>query len=109
MKRVRHDYPERKMLHRAKARAKKRNIIFDIIADDIIIPDNCPVLGIPIKVGEKLFGNNSPSLDRIDPSKGYVRGNIVVMSYRANRIKNDSTLNELEKIVEWLRDHNRFI
>jgi hypothetical protein len=97
MRRAREKYPERKMLSRAKDRARKLGLPFEITVDDIVVPKICPVLGIPLRVGEELFTDNSPSLDRIDPQRGYVKDNVVVLPYRANRIKNNGTLEELEK------------
>jgi hypothetical protein len=47
--------------------------------------------------------DNSPSLDRINPEKGYVRGNIAIISYRANRMKADGTADEHRLIAEWIR------
>ena len=62
-----------------------------------------PILIFGYTNKEKVNRKNSPSLDRIIPSKGYVKGNIMIISYRANRIKNDSTIEELEKITSFLR------
>jgi hypothetical protein len=95
-----------KCLHMwARARAKKNGIRFTIIESDIIIPQRCPVLGIRLRsrTGRTGACNTSPTLDRIDTRKGYVRGNICVISWRANCIKRDATLEELEKITTWLR------
>jgi hypothetical protein len=73
---------------------------------DVSVPDVCPVLGIPLKVvSGKGFTDNSPSLDRIVPSLGYVPGNVVVISMRANRIKSDASLAELKKIVEFYQPY----
>lgn len=92
----------------ARLRAKARGLDFDLQPDDVFIPERCPVLGIPIisqmgsgrpRKGQRL--DSSPSLDRIDNSKGYVRGNVVIISYRANRIKSDASIEELRKIVEF--------
>lgn len=97
--------PGRVMWYRARARARRKDIPFDIEQRDVVTPAVCPVLGIPIACGDVGRGyptDNSPSLDRIDPSRGYVRGNIVVMSMRANRIKNDATLAELRALVAYL-------
>ena len=91
----------------AKRRAKKKGFEFNITLDDIPqIPDVCPVLGIPIiiNVGEHCPSDNSPSLDRIDSSKGYIKGNIRIISNRANRIKADATAEELRKV---LNDYER--
>ncbi len=91
------------LLKRARDRAKEKNIPFDITAEDITIPETCPVLGIQLQLGEKVVCNNSPSLDRIKPELGYVKGNIQVLSYRANTLKNNATVEELQKVLEHLK------
>ena len=72
--------PEKGLLKTAKHRAIKRGIEFNIDLSDIVIPDVCPILGIPLVIADgtgKAGGRmNSPSLDRIDNTKGYVKGNI---------------------------------
>jgi len=74
----------------AKFRAKKYNLPFDLDISDVIVPEICPILGIKLVFGHsKGCQSSSPSLDRIVPSKGYVRGNVVVISFRANRLKCD--------------------
>lgn len=97
------------MLRSAKERAKAKGIPFDITIDDFSIPDKCPLLGIELKssTGKKSSGatGNSPSLDRIRPELGYVKGNVWVISYRANMIKNNASLEELELLVKNLKDH----
>ncbi len=85
-----------KYLHKyAKSRAKKRNLEFNIEVSDIIIPEKCPYLGNDLVIG--VNGNNkySPSLDRIDPTKGYIKGNIQVVSRLYNSMKWDSSKEEL--------------
>ncbi len=94
--------PRKGMLQRTKARAKKRGIPFGLTSEDIVIPEFCPVLGILLSPN-KIRGDNSPSLDRIVTELGYVKGNVAVISWRANKIKSNATLEELEKIVKWLR------
>lgn len=84
------------LFQRAKARAKKYNIKFTITEEDIKIPKFCPLLHIKIQVGGSK--DYSPSLDRINFKHGYIASNIHVVSWRANRIKNDATLDELIKI-----------
>ena len=92
---------EYRMLTRAKSRAKIGNIPFNLTLEDISIPDTCPLLGIPIKVQPKKgYHPNSPSLDKIIPEKGYIKGNVWVISNRANTLKNDATLTELKTLVE---------
>jgi hypothetical protein len=95
--------PERMMWHRAKKRAQAANVPFSIALGDIVIPKTCPVLGIPLFQSSKGRSDNSPSLDRRNPQWGYVPGNIAVISFRANRIKNDSTVQELEKLLRWMK------
>ena len=79
----------------AKKRAELLSLPFDIEISDVVIPTHCPCLGIEITAGEEGGIYNSPSIDRIVPSRGYVKDNIWVISYKANRIKNDATPDEL--------------
>lgn len=83
------------LLSAARRRAKKKGLDFNIEISDIIIPDVCPVLGVVIDRTAKKWGDNSPSLDRRDSRKGYVKGNVRVISLRANRLKGDATSREL--------------
>jgi len=95
---------ERKILYRAKASAKKKGIDFNLDLSDIEIPEFCPVLGLRLEVNRgKGYHFESPSLDKIDPKKGYVKGNVRVISARANLLKSDATVEELEKVLEDLR------
>lgn len=90
--------PRTDMLIAAKGRSKKNNLQFSLTKEDIIIPLICPVLGIPLFVGSGKRSDNSPTIDRIDNNKGYTKDNIIVISYRANELKRDASLEELEKI-----------
>lgn len=87
----------------ARNRARKRGVPFEIEPSDIQVPTHCPILGVELVVAKGRFNENSPSLDRKDPSKGYVPGNVAVISFRANLIKNDATAEELEKVLNWMR------
>lgn len=92
----------------AKARAKKYGLDFSISTSDVVIPTQCPVLGIPLIPLSGKFAHNSPSIDRIDNKKGYVKGNIIVVSFRANSLKKDATIEELSKVAEfYLKLENR--
>lgn len=90
----------RSIFNNAKARARKMNIDFNIEIDDIIIPKICPVLNIEILSipANTKAAHNSASIDRIDNTKGYVKGNIRIISFRANCLKSDATLNEIKMI-----------
>lgn len=98
--------PVKYLLQTAKSRAKNSGLDFNIDESDILIPDICPVLCIPlfIRQGSKDSGKNpnNPSLDRIDSSKGYIKGNVQVISWRANDLKKDGTLEEFIKLVEFM-------
>ena len=93
-------------LTQAKARARKRGYSSDLTIDDVGIPERCPVFGIPLDVAAETNADNLPSIDRKDPSKGYVKGNVWVISWRANRLKNNATLEELKMLVAAL-EHQR--
>ena len=85
----------------AKQRSKKYNIPFNLELNDIVIPDVCPVLGIQLVQGDGVSFDGSPTVDRILPQLGYTKGNIIIISMKANRIKNNATLNELKKVYEY--------
>jgi hypothetical protein len=89
------------MLRNSQIRAKTKNIEFSITESDICIPDVCPVLGIPLYRCKRENWNNSPSIDRIDNSKGYIKNNIIVVSRRANSLKKDATIEELQKLAKF--------
>jgi hypothetical protein len=90
--------PEFSLLRGAKARAKKKGIPISITKEDIDIPEVCPVLGTPFERGTPY----AASLDRVDNNKGYVEGNIQVLSLKANKMKADATQEELERFAQWI-------
>jgi hypothetical protein len=94
----------RMMLSRCKQRAIAKGMEFNLEVSDISIPKQCPILGIPLAVGTGNGGSpNSPSLDRINNSLGYIKGNVQVISKRANQIKLDASYEEIAKVADWLR------
>ena len=94
--------PEKSLLIAARARAKRLGIPFSITLADVVVPAKCPALGCRIVRGIGKPTDFSPTIDRLDPTKGYVPGNIAVISHRANRIKNDATVYEMRRIAEWM-------
>lgn len=103
------DHPEKRIYTSVKSRAKKTNVVFNIEVSDIKIPDKCPILNIPIIKEFKGNGNsnkgprsNSPSIDRIDNTKGYIKGNIQVISNRANVMKNSASPEQLLQFAFWV-------
>lgn len=94
--------PEGYLREKAKERAKKFGRDFDITAADIVIPVLCPVFGIPLRRAAGKPDDNSPSLDRIDNSKGYVKGNVCVISHKANSLKRHLTLDDLDRLRNYM-------
>lgn len=84
------------MLNRARKRAEKYNLEFNLEYSDIIIPEKCPILEVPLELGTKNNYEYTPSIDRIDNSKGYIKGNIQIISKKANSMKNLASLEELK-------------
>jgi hypothetical protein len=103
--------PAALMVRAKRRRAKQDGIEFSITAKDISVPKYCPVLGLELRmnIGGTGPADNSPSIDRKDPTRGYVPGNVQVISFRANTLKNNATIEELEKLVAFLkRQDTRF-
>jgi len=97
------DYYKRDLLNHIRYRAKKKGIPFNIDISDIDIPEFCPVFGCKLKYNTRRGSPDSPSVDRIIPEKGYVKGNVVVVSTRANIIKNNATLAEIERVYKYYK------
>ena len=91
------------LLRAAKQRARIKGLDFNIDITDINLPNKCPLLDIPLNSFYGKATDNSYSIDRIDSSKGYVKGNVWVTSKRANTLKGNATLEELELLVKNLR------
>lgn len=96
-----------KRWHSRKTHAKEKGIEFTVSLEYVtsIAPDVCPILNIPLSwcVRSKTVTDNSPSIDRIDPSKGYIEGNVVWLSGKANRIKNSGTAEEHLAIYNFMK------
>jgi len=99
--------PARQLLIRLRTRARVRGLAFSITLEDILpLPSHCPILGVELRSGKYPNDPHAYSVDRIDSSKGYIPGNVAVISSRANRIKNDGSAEEHERIAAWMRDQN---
>jgi hypothetical protein len=102
-RRYANEKPEKALLYEARKRAKKFGLPITIADTDIVIPEFCPILGIKLVRGSADDNRDAcPSLDRVNPELGYVPGNIAVISYRANRIKNNGTSEEHRRIADWM-------
>lgn len=92
------------LVYDARARAKRNGIPCDITAEDLEWPTNCPVFGVELLYARGAEGGrrtNSATLDRRDNTKGYVKGNVFVISHRANRIKSDATPAEIAALARY--------
>ena len=99
----------KKYLNNARNRAKRDSVPFDITYEylESIATDECPVYGIVFEWGSSNLGKgktkeNCPTLDRILPDKGYVKGNVAFISYKANRIKDNGTMQDHYAIADWI-------
>jgi hypothetical protein len=92
--------PVKHLLYAAKQRSRNFGLAYNLSEEDLTIPEFCPILGIRIEIG---LGDkySSPSIDRVKPELGYVKGNVAIMSLRANQIKGTATLAELKSLVNF--------
>lgn len=101
------DYRLQMLINASKQRAKLNDREHDITVEDIkaIYPVDgcCPIFGLKLEFNGAGFRDNSPSIDRIDSTKGYTRDNVQVISWKANRIKGASSLQDLEMMVAYLK------
>lgn len=89
-------HPEQYLLNRAKANASQKKEKCNLTIDDIYLPESCPLLGILMYFDmDNPRHDNTPSIDRIDSTKGYVKGNVWIISWKANRMKTDATIDEI--------------
>lgn len=105
--RWRHADPLRYLLQYAKKRAKQQGFAFEVTKEHFAqeLPTHCPVLGCALTYESAKQANNSASLDRVDPTKGYIAGNVVIVCWRVNKLKGDASLDELSKIVSYMTAH----
>ena len=94
-----------RLVGEAKKRASSRGLPFDLVPSDVVIPERCPVLGIPLVVNSGKCGPDSPTLDRVIPAFGYVKGNVAVISHRANTVKSDASADELAAVLAYVKSH----
>lgn len=102
--------PQSWMLTSARKRAVEKGIEFNLKASDIALPEGmlCPILGMKMESNYGKDGGNkpnSPSLDRVDINRGYVPGNVCIISLKANRMKQNCSLEDLYKLVAYVERH----
>ncbi len=96
--------PKGYLLSRARARSRSENLPFNLSVNDLQMPEYCPIFGLKLEFsnGRNTRPDNIPTLDRTIPSLGYVKGNVSIISMKANRLKSNASLKELKQIVAWL-------
>jgi hypothetical protein len=99
--------PDSQMLASARIRARRAGVPCTITRRDIqnVWRERCPAFGYTLEFnhdGSHAHSRNGFSLDRIDPAKGYVPGNIQILSQRANAMKSDATPEELLRFADWI-------
>lgn len=87
--------PEKFLLRQAKNRAKNKNLEFNLKLHDIVIPEKCPIMDVKLEYIPHQYSDYSPSVDRIDNTKGYTKDNIQIISSIANRMKWTATKEQL--------------
>lgn len=94
-------------LHNSRRRASERNIPWALTREAIesLLTDSCPALGIGLKYEPGPLADNSPTLDRRDPSRGYLPDNIVVLSSLANRIKTNATAEQVRAVLVYMENN----
>lgn len=93
-----------KTIIKLRDKSRKIGLDFNLTKEDLEVPSFCPVLGIELSLDRETSNDNKPSVDRIDNLKGYIKGNIRVISGRANRIKSDASLKEIEQIYHYMKN-----
>lgn len=93
------------MLSNARKRANKKGITFDLVKEDIIIPEICPILKVPFEIGTKDNYDYTPTIDRIDNSKGYTKDNIQIITNKANSMKNSADFTMLVNFAEYVKEN----
>ena len=87
-------------------RARQKGIPFEIELVDIIVPNYCPITGMKLEKNESHSGLNSPTLDRFDNDKGYIKGNVQVISNLANLMKSKATPSQLQDFATWIKNNH---
>jgi len=93
------------LLKCSKAGAKRDGREHTITLADIVIPEFCPVYGLRLDCAAPARAPNLPSLDRVDNTKGYVPGNVRVISWKANCDKSDLSQDEILALAAYVQSH----
>lgn len=95
--------PQHYLWYIARTRSRQNGTEFSITKDDIIIPETCPIFNVVLTKGDG-YSPDAMSLDRVDNNKGYVPGNVRVISRKANLMKGSLTVEFLEKVFKYIKN-----
>lgn len=99
--------PSYTLWYHAKMRAEKKGLPFTLkvsdVEDMVSSTQVCPVMGTPFCWTNSGVKDNSPTLDKFDPSLGYTKENTQLISFFANRIKSNATTSQIGKVYVWMR------
>lgn len=99
-------YRQRACVNKSRQRAKQKGWVHDLDLEYIQsiwpVDNKCPVFGTEFTYGNDSLDTNA-SIDRIDSSLGYVKGNVSIVSWRANNLKSDASLSELEAVISYMK------
>lgn len=107
--RYKHHRTTKPFLHRctrAKSRAKSLSVAFDLTPEylESIWTGYCPIRGVELKLDTNRKDEDAAELDRFDPDLEYVQGNVHWMSRKANRLKNNTSIEDLESLLNWMNE-----
>lgn len=94
--------PQGWLLTHIRSKAKRDGKEFNLTKEDLLVPELCPILKVPLKFGTLYEKDFSPSVDRIDNSKGYIKGNVKVISNKANRYKSDMSKEIIKSLYDYV-------
>lgn len=95
--------PEKKYLSGIKSRAKRSGMEFNLSEQDIIFPKICPILHIPLEITEGRQTDRTPAADRVNNARGYTKDNVRFISHKANRMKSDMTIEQVERLLAYMK------
>lgn len=92
------------LLRQARKRAKENGVECTLRARDIPdVPEKCPITHVKLVKNTGKWSHDSYSLDRKDPSKGYIPGNVAIISWKANSLKSNLTLEQVERLLKYMK------
>lgn len=96
--------PQGYLCTRIRNRAKEKGLEFNLEPSDFVVPDVCPVTKLKLFFTDHGITDNTPTVDRIDNSKGYIKGNVAIISWRANKAKSDLSIDEIKALAEYVTE-----